>query len=123
MNAQGRVLGSLLRHREGLERFVRDPRIPMENNACERVLRGPVIARRTSFGSGGPRGAGGGAGGVFETLRRAGHPYTVLLDWLGACARHGRAPRQHWLPWRMSSSAGAVAPGTDRLAGARRGAS
>ena len=108
VNAQGRVLGSLLRHREGLERFVRDPRIPMENNACERVLRGPVIARRTSFGSGGPDGAraAGLLFGVFETLRRAGlNPYTVLLDWLGACARHGgRAPPDSdpWLPWRMS---------------------
>jgi hypothetical protein len=80
----------------------------MENNACERVLRGPVIARRTSFGSGGPDGAraAGLLFGVFETLRRAGlNPYTVLLDWLGACARHGgRAPPDSdpWLPWRMS---------------------
>lgn len=109
VNAQGKVLGSLLRHREGLERFVRDPRIPMDNNACERVLRGPVIARRTSFGAGGPDGAraAGLLFGVFETLRRAGlNPYTVLLDWLGACARHGGRPPPDidpWLPWRLSA--------------------
>ena len=57
VNAQGKALASLLKHEEGLRRFVSDPRIPLENNAAERTLRGPVIARYTSFGSGGPDGA------------------------------------------------------------------
>ena len=109
VNAQGRVLGSLLGHREGLERFVGDPRIPMENNLAERMLRGPVIARYTSFGSGGPAGAraAGLLFGVCATLRLAGlNPYTFVLDYLRACARNGgRAPENldPWLPWRMSA--------------------
>ena len=54
---------SLLVHREGLSVILSDPRVSLDNNASERILRGPVIARHTSFGSGGPDGArGGGAG-------------------------------------------------------------
>ena len=108
LDAQGRALASLLKHREGLSRFVSDPRIPLENNASERALRGPVIARHTSFGSGGPDGAraAGLLFGVLQTVRMAGlNPYAWMLDWLRACARNGgRAPQNldPWLPWRMS---------------------
>ncbi len=131
VEAQGRALGALLSHRESLSRFVGDPRIPLDNNASERVLRGPVIARYTSFGSGGPDGAraAGLLFGVLATVRLAGlNPYTWTLDWLAACARHGdKAPQQldPWLPWRMSEPRreqlrkapvdwiGSVAPGGD----------
>ena len=127
MNAQGKALASLLKHGEGLRRFVSDPRIPLENNAAERALRGPVIARYTSFGSGGPDGArvAGLLFGVFETLRMAGlNPYTVMLDWLTACAgRGGQAPQNldPWLPWRMSEQRRQElrkAPASWQLAGA-----
>ena len=110
VDAQGRALGTLLGHRESLSRFVADPRIPLDNNLSERVLRGPVIARGTSFGSGGPDGAraAGLLFGVLATIRLAGlNPYAWMLDWLAACARHGgQAPPQldPWLPWRMSES-------------------
>ena len=108
VDAQGRALGALLSHRESLSRFVADPRIPLDNNLSERVLRGPVIARYTSFGSGGPDGAraAGRLFGVLATVRLAGlNPYTWMLDWLAACARHGnQAPQQldPWLPWHLS---------------------
>ena len=108
VDAQGRALGALLSHRESLSRCVADPRIPLDNNLSERVLRGPVIARYTSFGSGGPDGAraAGLLFGVLTTVRLAGlNPYTWMLDWLAACARHGnKAPQQldPWLPWRLS---------------------
>ena len=108
VEAQGRALGALLSHRESLSRFVGDPRIPLDNNLSERVLRGPVIARYTSFGSGGPDGAraAGLLFGVLATVRLAGlNPYAWMLDWLAACARQGnQAPQQldPWLPWRMS---------------------
>ena len=103
-----RALGALLSHQESLSRFVADPRIPLDNNASERVRRGPVIARSTSFGSGGPDGAraAGLLFGVLATVRIAGlNPYAWMLDWLAACARNGgQAPQQldPWLPWRMS---------------------
>ena len=110
VDAKGRALGSLLKHQPGLRRFASDPRIPMDNNASERALRGPVIARLTSFGSGGPDGAraAGLLFGVLATMRLAGlNLYAFVLDWLGACARHGgQAPQDldPWLPWRMSES-------------------
>jgi len=34
-----------------LTRFVDDPRIPLDNNATERGIRGPVVGRRNHFGS------------------------------------------------------------------------
>ena len=47
-----KALGSLQEHREGLTRFVDDPRIPMDNNASERRARGPAVARKNFYGSG-----------------------------------------------------------------------
>ena len=35
----------------GLTRFLEDPRIPLDNNATERGLRGPVIGRKNHYGS------------------------------------------------------------------------
>lgn len=39
-----------------LTRFVDDPRIPLDNNATERGIRGPVVGRRNHFGSKSERG-------------------------------------------------------------------
>jgi transposase len=49
---QLKVLRSLNRHWDGLTLFASDPRIPMDNNRAERLLRGPVILRKNSNGSG-----------------------------------------------------------------------
>ena len=35
----------------GLVRFLNDPRIPLDNNATERGLRGPVVGRKNHYGS------------------------------------------------------------------------
>ena len=102
VDAKGRALGSLLKHEAGLRPFAADLRIPIDNNASERALRGPVIARLTSFGSGGPDGAraAGLLFGVLATVRMAGlNLYAFVLDWLGACARNGQVrPRRTWTP-------------------------
>jgi transposase len=34
-----------------LTRFVEDPRIPLDNNATERAIRGPVVGRKNHYGS------------------------------------------------------------------------
>jgi transposase len=47
-----KALESLQEHWEGLMRFVDDPRIPMDNNASERLERGPAVARKNFYGSG-----------------------------------------------------------------------
>jgi transposase len=39
-----------------LTRFIDDPRIPLDNNATERAIRGPVVGRRNHFGSKSKRG-------------------------------------------------------------------
>jgi len=40
----------------GLVRFVDDPRIPLDNNATERALRGPVVGRKNFYGARSRRG-------------------------------------------------------------------
>jgi transposase len=39
-----------------LTRFVSDPRIPMDHNATERAIRGPVVGRKNHYGSKSRRG-------------------------------------------------------------------
>ena len=41
----------MLERWEGLTRFLDDPRIPLDNNAAERALRGPVVGRKNHYGS------------------------------------------------------------------------
>ena len=50
----------------GLTRFVDDPRIPLDNNAIERGLRGPVVGRKNHYGSKSLRGTQ--VAGHFSTL-------------------------------------------------------
>ena len=93
-DAKGAAPGSLLKHREGLEVFAGDPRVPMDSNAAERALRGPVIGRLTSFGSGSEDGAEATAlyDSVYATLREWGvNPNAWTRDFLEACGRNGRA--------------------------------
>src|SRR5262249_60736999 len=47
-----KVLESLTLHWEGLAVFVEHPEVPMDNNAAERAERGPVVGRKTYYGSG-----------------------------------------------------------------------
>ena len=51
------VLTSLFNHWEGLTVFVDNPEIPMDNNAGERAIRGPVVGRKNYYGSGSKRSA------------------------------------------------------------------
>ena len=116
---EGKALRSLLNHREGLSVFVERPSVPMDNNAAERALRGPVIGRRLSFGSDSEAGARFTAMmySVLGTLASNGiDPLRWLDAWLMACAENGgRAPGDlsAWLPWSMGAerSRALMAPG------------
>ena len=105
---EGKALRSLLNHREGLSVFLERPWVPMDNNFAERLLRGPVIGRRLSFGSVSEAGAGFTATmySVLGTLSLNGiDPLRWLDAWLTACAGNdGRAPGDlsTWLPWSMN---------------------
>ena len=46
------VLASLQEHWTGLTRFLDDLRIPLDNNASERRVRGPALGRKNYYGSG-----------------------------------------------------------------------
>lgn len=52
----GRAAAYAIANWDRLTRFVADPRVPLDNNATERGIRGPVIGRRNHFGSKSQRG-------------------------------------------------------------------
>ena len=47
----GKAVRYMLDRWEGLMRFVDDPRVPLDDNAAERALRGPVVGRKNHYGS------------------------------------------------------------------------
>ena len=104
---EGKALRSLVNHREGLRVFIDRPQVPMDNNAAERALRGPVIGRRLSFGSDSETGAPFTAlmYSVIGTFALNGIDVLRWLEaWLTACAENGGRPPDDllpWLPWSM----------------------
>jgi transposase len=103
-----KVLVSLQEHWTGLTRFVEDPRIPMDNNASERSLRGAALGRKNYYGSH-AEWSGRLAMmlfSVFATLPKWKiNPRTWLRWYLDACAvAGGQAPTdiQAYLPWNLS---------------------
>jgi transposase len=52
----GKAAGYAIANWERLTRFVGDARVPLDNNATERGIRGPVVGRRNHFGSKSRRG-------------------------------------------------------------------
>ena len=105
---KAKPLRSLLNHREGLCVFLDNPRVPMDNNLAERVLRGAAIDRALSFGSDSETGARFTAMMYSVTGTVAMNGLDVrrwLGEWLNACADNGGEPPEdlsRWLPWSMS---------------------
>ena len=101
-----------MNHREGLSVFIDRPRVPLDNNLAERLLRGPVIGRRLSFGSDSETGARFTAlmYSVVGTLRSNGiDVQRWLAAWLAECAQGGGRPASDlspWLPWSRSEERG-----------------
>ena len=107
---EGKALRSLVNHREGLSVFADRPQVPLDNNLAERLLRGPAIGRRLSFGS------DSGTGAQFTALMYS-VVGTLMLNridvlrwleaWLAACAHNGGRPPDDtaaWLPWSMDAA-------------------
>lgn len=106
--ARAKALASLREHWAGLTLFVEHPEVPLDNNAAERVLRGPVVGRKNYAGS---RAVWSGqllvlVLSLLATLRLWGlNPRRWLTAYLEACARCGgqTPPEPHrWLPWELS---------------------
>lgn len=102
------VLTSLEEHWSGLTRFLDDRRIPLDNNASERRLRGPALGRKNYYGSGAIWSGRLAAMlfSLFATLSLAGINARTWLRWfLQSCAEDGgRVPPdiRAFLPWEMS---------------------
>ena len=103
-----KVLESLLAHWTGLTLFVDDPRIPMDNNASERKIRGPALGRKNYYGSGALWSGRLSAMmfSIFATLSdwRI-NPRRWLLWYLKTCASSdGKAPTDvgPFLPWNLT---------------------
>lgn len=52
----GKAIGYMADHRQGLRKFLSDPAVPLDNNHCERSMRGPVLGRKNHYGSRSKRG-------------------------------------------------------------------
>jgi len=96
------------RHWDGLTLFLTDPRIPLDNNRAERLLRNAVILRKNSYGSG-AEWAGHLAAKMFSIyqtwLINGLDPEALLLDYFNECSKPGRPPpnTSNFLPWTMSA--------------------
>jgi transposase len=104
----GKVLTSLQEHWPGLTLFVDDPRIPMDNNRSERLLRGPALGRKNYYGSG-ALWSGRLAAALFSILATLKlwqiNPRLWLSWYLQSCAEAGgQAPKaiDLFLPWNPS---------------------
>ena len=62
----GKAISYMLKLWRGLTLFLEDPRIPLDNNAAERALRGVVVGRKNHYGSKSKRGTEVAA--IFYTL-------------------------------------------------------
>jgi transposase len=82
----------------GLVRFLDDPRIPLDNNATERALRGVVIGRKNHYGSRSRRGTEVAAlfYSIVETAKLANvEPKAYLRSAVLAALRNEAAPLPH----------------------------
>jgi len=104
-----KALRSLLDHWPGLTLFVDDPKIPMDNNASERTVRGPAMGRKNYFGSGSLWSVCLTASmfSIVATLKQWKiNPRRWLSWYLESCAAAGsRVPKDlgRFLPWNLTT--------------------
>ena len=56
-SAMGKAMNYFLKNYDGFTRFTSNPELPIDNNPAERLLRSPVIGRKTWYGTHSKRGA------------------------------------------------------------------
>ncbi len=106
-NKQKKVCQSLLDHWVGLNIFVGNPEVPMDNNKAENAIRGPVVGRKNYYGSGSIWSAQLAAifFSILQTLSLWGiNPRHWLMVYLIACAENnGQSPQNldSFIPWLM----------------------
>jgi len=80
-SAIGKAFTYFLENYEGLTRFLTNPALPIDNNAQERLLRNPVIGRKTWYGTHSKRGA--------QTA-------AILFSLVESCKLNGVNPREYF---------------------------
>ncbi len=105
-----KVLISLTEHYSGLTLFVDDPRIPLDNNYGERLIRNPAVGRKNYYGSG-AEWSGRLAVMMFSIFATLAlwkiNPRKWLSWYLEACAASGGKPPDNpasFLPWNLSET-------------------
>ncbi len=99
----GKAITYMLSLWPGLTAFLTDPRVPLDNNAAERALRGVVVGRKNHYGSRSKRGTEVAAMlyTLFETAKLAGvDPHAYVLE---ATRRAIAAPGTATLPHELLS--------------------
>ncbi len=77
----GKAIGYFLENFDGLTRFIKNPSLPIDNNPQERLLRNPVIGRKTWYGTHSRRGA--------ETM-------AILFSLVESCKLNKINPREYF---------------------------
>lgn len=101
---------------KGLLRFLDDPRIPLDNNATERGIRGPVVGRKNHYGSRSLRGTEVAAlfYSLLESAKLAGvEPKAYLRLALQAALAHEVIPLPHEVAASLNSAPETTAAPTD----------
>jgi transposase len=100
----GKAAAYAIANWERLTRFVDDPRIPLDNNATERGIRGPVVGRKNHYGS--KSRAGTEIAAILYTLVETAKLHDVdPSHYLHEAAR--AADRgERLMPWQLVQSAG-----------------
>lgn len=96
----GNAAAYVIANWDRLTRFVDDVRIPLDNNACERGLRGPVVGRKNHYGSKSRSGTQVASTfySLLETAKLHGVDPRAYLRAAIVAADHGHV----LLPWEMS---------------------
>jgi transposase len=105
-----KALVSMSEHWSGLTLFIGDTRVPLDNNYGERLIRNPVVGRKSYYGSG-SQWSGRLAMMLFSIFATQAlwkiNPLSWLTSYFGACAANGgKAPVETaaFLPWNLSEA-------------------
>jgi transposase len=100
----GKAAGYTIANWDRLTRFVADARVPLDNNATERAIRGPVVGRKNHYGSKSRRGTQVAATlyTVLESAKLAGVDPAAYIAAAIAASERGEV----LLPWQYAARAG-----------------
>jgi transposase len=113
--AMGKALTYIRNQWRSLRQYVKNGRLPIDNNACEQAIRPVAVGRKNWLFTGSPRGGEMGAAiySLVESCKRAGvDPYEYLRDVLVRIRVHPEDRREELVPlvWKELRQAGKLEP-------------